>query len=249
MKSYLNRLANYQTVQDLWEAHTDKMAEFGFDRLLYGFTHYRSGASLGDPEDFIILTNHNQDYMNVFIGEQHYLHAPMVNWALNNDGAGSWSVIGEMRKADQLTPQEMRVLAFNASMGVKAGYTISFKAISARSKGAIALTAREGTSQEEVDAMWEEHGTDIQLMNKIAHLKILTLPYVSPKRVLTRRQREALEWVGDGKTMQDIAVLMGLTSATVEKHLRLAREALAVETTAQAVLKAAFANQMFILEA
>jgi LuxR family transcriptional regulator len=47
---------------------------------------------------------------------------------------------------------------------------------------------------------------------------------------------------------QDTALLMGLTSATVEKHLRLAREALAVETTAQAVLKAAFANQMFILE-
>ncbi|MEL7089988.1 MAG: helix-turn-helix transcriptional regulator, partial [Planctomycetota bacterium] len=107
----------------------------------------------------------------------------------------------------------------------------------------------EGMSQDEVDAMWDEHGNDIQLMNNIAHLKILTLPYVSPKRVLTRRQREALEWVGDGKTMQDIAVLMGLTSATVEKHLRLAREALAVETTAQAVLKAAFANQMFILEA
>ena len=249
MKSYLHRLANYLSGQDLWEAHTDKMAEYGFDRLIYGFTHYRSGVSLGDPEDFVILTNHDQDYMNVFIGEQHYLNAPMVNWALNNEGAGSWSVLGEMRKSETLTPQELRVLAFNVSMGVKAGYTISFKAISARSKGAIALTAREGMTQEEVDAMWEEHGNDIQLMNNIAHLKILTLPYVSPKRVLTRRQREALEWVGDGKTMQDIAVLMGLTSATVEKHLRLAREALAVETTAQAVLKAAFANQMFILEA
>jgi LuxR family transcriptional regulator len=58
-----------------------------------------------------------------------------------------------------------------------------------------------------------------------------------------------LEWVGDGKTTQDIAVLMGLTSATVEKHLRLARESLAVETTAQAVLKASFQNQMFVLEA
>ena len=44
-------------------------------------------------------------------------------------------------------------------------------------------------------------------------------------------------------------MLMGLTSATVEKHLRLAREALGVETTAQAVLKAAFANQMFVMDA
>jgi len=249
MKSYLHQLANAQSVQDLWAAHTAKMAEYGFDRLLYGFTHYRIGASLGDPEDFIILTNHNQEYMNVFIGEEHYVHAPMVNWALNNEGACSWRILEQMRDSKTLTPAEERVIAFNASMGVTAGYTISFKSISARTKGAIALTSKVGMQQNEVDAIWAQYGHDIQLMNNIAHLKILTLPYISPNRVLTPRQREALQWVADGKTMQDIALLMGLTAATVEKHLRLAREALSVDTTAQAVFKAAFANQMFILEA
>ena len=83
----------------------------------------------------------------------------------------------------------------------------------------------------------------------MAHLKIVTLPHHRGGRSLTKRQREALEWVGDGKTTQDIALLMGLTSATVEKHLRLAREVLSVETTAQAVLKASFQNQMFIVDA
>ena len=52
----------------------------------------------------------------------------------------------------------------------------------------------------------------------------------------------------DGKTTQDAAEIMGLTPATVEKHLRLAREALDVETTAQAVLKASFQNQIFVLD-
>ena len=249
MKSYLHRLSNCQSIEELWEAHTRKMEQYGFDRLIYGFTRYRSGASLGDPEDFIILTNHDRSYTDVFMGEKHYVHAPMVNWALENEGAGSWRMLAQMVETQTLTPAEQRVLQFNASQGVTAGYTISFKSVSARSKGAIALTAKRGTPQEEVDALWAEHGRDIHLMNNVAHLKILTLPYNAPNRALTKRQREALEWVGDGKTMQDIAVLMGLTAATVEKHLRLAREALAVETTAQAVLKAAFANQMFILEA
>ncbi|MFT7105919.1 MAG: LuxR family transcriptional regulator [Yoonia sp.] len=39
-----------------------------------------------------------------------------------------------------------------------------------------------------------------------------------------------------------------MTVATIEKHLRLAREALDVETTAQAVLKGAFNNQMFAID-
>jgi len=249
VRDYLHFLANCPAIEALWDAHTQKMAEYGFDRLIYGFTRYRTQTSLGDPEDFIILTNHSRAYTDGFLKGGLYFHAPMVRWALAHDGACSWAVLHKMFLSSTLTKAEQRVLEFNRKMNVTAGYTISFKAISARSKGAIALTAREGMGQDEVDAIWAEHGNDLHLINSIAHLKILSLPYYTPARSLTPRQREALEWVGDGKTMQDTALLMGLTPATVEKHLRLAREALSVETTAQAVLKAAFANQMFVLDA
>lgn len=249
LREHLRFLSNCQSIEMLWNLHCEKMDSYGFDRLIYGFTRYRTPTSLGDPEDFVILTNHSTEYTDVFLGEGLYFHAPMVHWALENEGAGSWRVLHDMLRSETLSAPERRVYDFNKKMGVTAGYTISFKSISARSKGAIALTAREDLSQDDIDAVWTEHGEDILLMNNILHLKILTLPYTAPNRSLTARQREALEWVGDGKTMQDIAVLMGLTSATVEKHLRLAREALAVETTAQAVMKAAFANQMFVMDA
>lgn len=249
LREYLHTVAHCPSMEELWTTHTQRMEAYGFDRLIYGFTRYRTSTSLGDPEDFVILTNHSRAYTDEFLAGGLYFHAPMVHWALKNDGACSWTVLHEMAQARAMTPAEERVLDFNRRMEVTAGYTVSFKSISARSKGAIALTAKIGMSQDDVDAVWAQHGRDIQLMNEIAHLKILTLPYSAPNRSLTPRQREALEWVGDGKTMQDIAVLMGLTPATVEKHLRLARESLSVETTAQAVLKAAFANQMFVLDA
>ena len=248
LRTYLLRVADCQTMEELWEGHVAKMAEFGFDRLIYGFTRYRTANSLGDPSDFIILTNHSKDYTSVFIDEGHFFHAPMVHWALENEGAKSWRLLAEMERSKTLSAPERRVLEFNRDMGVTAGYSVSFKSISARSKGAIALTARRGMDQADIDAIWAVHGADITLMNNIVHLKILTLPYTAPNRILTPRQREVLEWVGDGKTAQDIGLIMGLTAATVEKHLRLARESLAVDTTAQAVLKAAFANQMFVID-
>lgn len=245
-KDYIHFVAHCPTIEELWEAHLEKMGEYGFDRLIYGFTRYRTTTSLGDPQDFVILTNHARAYTDVFLNGGLYFNAPMVRWALENDGACSWRVLGDADKP--LTKTQQDVLEFNRSQGVTAGYTVSFKSVSARSKGAIALTAKAGVSQQDVDQIWAEHGRDIQLMNDVAHMKILTLPHTFGTRVLTARQREALEWVGDGKTTQDIALLMGLTAATVEKHLRLAREVLSVETTAQAVMKATFANQMFILE-
>lgn len=244
----LKQLLNSPSIESLWDLHTRQMAEYGFDRLIYGYTRYRTATSLGDPDDFVLLTNHKPAYTDVFIGQGLFHHAPMVRWSLENEGACSWSVMHEMIASGTLSDAERKVVAFNQSQGVVAGYSVSFRSLSPRSKGAIALTARKGLTQRDVDAIWAEHGDDIVVLNNITHLRILSLPYTTPGRSLTRRQREVLGWVGDGKTVQDIAILMDLTPATIEKHLRLARQALSVETTAQAVLKAAFQNQIFVLD-
>ncbi len=65
---------------------------------------------------------------------------------------------------------------------------------------------------------------------------------------LTGRQREILEWIADGKSMQDVCILTGLSLSTVEKYLRRARDELGVETTAQAVAKVSFFNQLYVSE-
>ncbi len=243
LTQYLAAITNAPTVEALWALHTERMGAYGFDRIIYGFTHYRSGRSLGDPQDWVLLTNHGDGYMEDFLGKGHLYNAPMIRWALANTGPCSWTWMAE---DGNLTEAEKVVVAFNLSKQVTAGYTISFLSVSERTKGATALTAKVGMSQDDVEKVWAEHGEEITVINNVMHLKIQTLPY--SQRHLTKRQREVLQWVGDGKTTQDIAILLELTPATIEKHLRLAREALDVETTAQAVLKAAFLNQMFVIE-
>ena len=245
LTEHLDAVTNAPSVEVLWDLHRSRMAEYGFDRLIYGYTRYRSGASLGDPDDWIVLTNQSAEYMDAFIGAGLYQNAPMLQWALENDGACSWRW---MSVPGHLTPEENRVKDFNLQHGVRAGYTVSFRSVSFRSKGAIALTARAGLDQSDVDRIWDEHGEEIIVANNVAHLKLMTLPHSGSRR-LTPRQREVLGWVGDGKTIQDIALLLEVSPTTIEKHLRLARESLSVETTAQAVLKAAFQNQMFVIGA
>lgn len=245
--SHLDDIVSTTSVEALWDLHTTHMAAFGFDRLIYGYTRYNTLHSLGDPQDWVLLTNHDPDYMRAFLDDGLLFQAPMVRWALENSGACSWRWLEEMKRTENLSASERRVVEFNRKMQVTAGYTISFKSVSERVKAAITLTARPGLSQDAVEQIWARHGEEIIVANNVMHLKLLTLPY-SGDRQLTKRQREVLQWVGDGKTAQDIAILLDLTPATVEKHLRLAREALDVETTAQAVLKAAFYNQMFVVD-
>ena len=244
LREYLEQLMQFDRVEAVWPFHLKAMARYGFDRALYGFT--RHGVSYGQStDDFLILSNHSTDYLEYFVDRGMYFHAPMVRWSLENVGACSWGWMAE--HVGSLTQEEKRVLDFNRRHGIVAGYSISFKDVSPRSKGAIGLVARSGMTQAEVDGVWADHGRDILVMNQIAHLRITTLPFIG-RKTLTPRQREVLEWVGDGKTTQDIATILGVSLATVEKHLRLAREMLEAETTAQAVLKASFQNQIFVLE-
>lgn len=240
-------LTRATSVEALWAHYARLMAQFGFDRVIFGYTRYGSEVSLGDPQDWVVLTNQSPEYMQVFLDEAQYLNAPMLRWARENSGACSWSWIRAAIAQNLLNDKELSMLAFNQKMGVTAGYTISFPSSTRRMKGAVALTAKPGMSQEDVDVLWDENGREIMALSDVAYLKFQSLPHGRSAN-LTRRQREVLEYVGDGKTAQDIAFLMGLTPATIEKHLRLARETLDVATTAQAVLKAAVSNQIYVLE-
>jgi LuxR family transcriptional regulator len=240
-------ISDAATVEAVWELLVDRLAVHGFDRLMYGLTRYKTASSFGDPQDMLVLTSHGADYVDHFIGEAMYFHAPMVSWSAKNVGACPWTWVQE--NFHTFTAAERKVLEFNKSMGVVAGYTISFPHTSHRSRGAMALTAKPGLQQSQADAIWAEHGRHIHALCNVAHLKLMSLPHTGSRCALTKRQREVLEWVGDGKTTQDIADIIGLTPATVEKHLRLARDALDVDTTAQAVMKASLQNQIFTLEA
>ncbi|MGY9031133.1 MAG: LuxR family transcriptional regulator [Rhodobacterales bacterium] len=245
--AHLAALTSAATVEELWKLHTDHMATFGFDRLIYGYNRHKTTTSLGDPQDWVLLTNHDPAYIKMFLGEGMLQNAPMLKWALANDGACSWRWPHDMELSENLSAREQQVVDFNRKMMVTAGYTISFKSVSVRTKAAIALTAKPGMYQDQVEQIWAAHGNALIVANNVMHLKLLTLPNSGLRR-LTKRQNEVLQWVGDGKTTQDIAVILELTAATVEKHLRLAREALDVDTTAQAVMKAAFYNQMFVVD-
>lgn len=228
----------------VWTLLRDWLAELGFDRLLYAATRFRTDHSMGDIKDAFILTNYPKAFTDEYLDGGLFRNAPMVRWAMENTGCLSWSEIAKDAQSGHLPPEVMRVVLFNHEHGVVAGYGISFPRVSARTGHGIGLGATR-MSQSEVDALWQRDGEMIEMVCNVAHLTLLSLPYGLHGRRLTDRQREVLEMVADGKTIQDVAVLMERNPATVEKHLRLARDALDVETTAQAILKLGNQNQFF----
>jgi LuxR family transcriptional regulator len=236
------------SMDELWAHHTQVMAEFGFDRLFYAFNAFRGTGLHDNPEDALLLTNLPTAYVEAYVNGGLFRHGVMVRWAIENTGAASWRDVRRMMPPRPLTEGEMALRELNARHGLVAGYTISFPMAMRNANAGIGLVARDGLSQDDADAIWDEHGEVIRIINHVAHLCLLQLPATGQRRLLTPRQTEVLELVADGKTMQDIAILLDRNVATVEKHLRGARETLGVETTAQAVRKASILNQIFRID-
>ncbi|MFT3689223.1 helix-turn-helix transcriptional regulator [Paenirhodobacter sp.] len=245
MLDHLEKILMTNDIEAIWTQHCRMMAQYGFDRLIYAFLPFRDAPGRDDVADALFLSNHDPDYLRCYLQNNSYLESPMVKWMMHNTGVRSWGDILRQMEQRTLTPEERARLEMNRAFGVTAGYSITFEDSSSRSTGGIGLCAERGLTQAEVDDIWSRHGRELMVLNSVLHLKISTMPLVTARRALTARQREVLEWVADGKTTADIALIMGLTVATVEKHLRRAREVLDVETTAQAVLKASMQKQLF----
>lgn len=242
----LTRIAESTTVEEAWALASAFFSELGFTRANYGFTRYlHTSTNIGDPDDAIFLTTGDAEYARKYFYNGFYARTPVYRWAVANSGACTWKWVKDAFEAGQLTPEEADCVRINAAMGVRAGISVSFPETTTRSKGALGLVADPEIGFEQVEAIWEARHDEILAIAHMMHLKIIILPQPTAKRSLTERQRQALEWVADGKTTADVAILMEVSAAMVEKHLRLAREALSVETTTQAVAKASLLNLIF----
>jgi DNA-binding CsgD family transcriptional regulator len=243
--SLLNRIAASSSIDEAWELAAAYFRQLGFSRINYGFTRFRHLKTIGDPDDALFLSTCDAAYVQRYFVDGFYAKTPVFRWAARNSGACTWAWVKAAFEAGRLSAEEMDAVRQNAAMGVVAGISVSFPEVSFRSKGALGLIADPHLDHHRVDEIFAQRREEILAVANMMHLTIVQLPQLSRHRALSPRQREALEWVADGKTTQDVALLMGVSPAMVEKHLRLAREALAVETTAQAVAKGALLNMIF----
>jgi DNA-binding CsgD family transcriptional regulator len=241
----LSRIAEATAVSAVWTEAAGFFRGMGFGRVNYGYTRFLNDRTIGDPEDVVFLTTADAEYARRYFSGGLYARTPIFRWAQQHSGACTWAWVGAAMERGELTPDEMEAVEQNLAMGISAGITVSFPETSTRAKGALGLIADPGLGHAAVEEIFLAHGQEILAVSNMMHLKIVNLPGGNRRRQLTQRQREGLEWVADGKTTQDVAVLMGVSPAMVEKHLRLAREALDVDTTAQAVAKAALLNMIF----
>jgi LuxR family transcriptional regulator len=238
--SFISRVARTGDDMILWDMLCERMSDYGLNRLLYGFTLLPEPDPL-DPANWLLRSSHAESYNRRLVADGLYLDTRYGNWARDYSGTLLWS------RQDILTPgdpaSEARLRDLNQSHQVHAGVMVSFPLLPQKSRGILILAARPEMPQCRIDRIWLQRRDEIEAQIHAFHLRFQLIFAVACR--LTPRQKEVLRCVAAGFTVQQIAEELTLSVATIDKHLRLAREALDATTTAQAVARALRFHQLY----
>lgn len=238
------KIVRAENLVDAWSVLKDFAKYCGFDHAIYATNRLRRKGVFGDRENSFILSDLPKDFMDVFWGEETYKFAPAAVWAAQNTGTISLKYGSDLYHSGALSGEQEKTQKRLMEAGVTSGFVVALHKKGASVASILGLI-NFGRSQEEADLLWQAESERIEAAAAIFHLKACSLPLPLKNRELTDRQSQVLEWIGQGKTMQETATILGISSATVEKHLRQARETLGVNTTTQAVLHAQINSQIF----
>lgn len=229
------------SIAKAWRVFCTAMEQLGYDMQLYGSSKLSPKSGWGTMNETLVLMNGPDDYAETFLREKLYQNSLTFEWALDNDGFVSWAKALRQFRVHP-SPKTAELYNLNAEFGFQSGYIGGLNAVVPGSKGVIGLSSSAGLDEAAMDALWAKVGTRVETLCATMHLRVACLPQTDIFRPLTSRQIEVLYWYAEGKMLQDIATIMGISMGTVEKHLRCARDALDAETTAHAVRKATSLN-------
>ncbi len=243
---FMAALLRADDIETVWALTCEHFMALGFGHLLYGYSPTFFRGDIGAREQVLLLSTLERPVVDMLVDKGYFSESITFNWALENVGIAGWSMTAEEAALRPGFAVSEGAKAFFRDNGFGTGCCIGFPTARTRCKAVMALFGAPGSDQGDVDDLISSQGDSLLVAASMAHMRLYEMPYIKGASQLTHRQREVLEWVAEGKTIADIAAILGISAVTVEKHLRLARETLDVATTAHAAIKANFLNQLFL---
>ncbi|QGY02304.1 LuxR family transcriptional regulator [Methylobacterium mesophilicum SR1.6/6] len=225
----------FNVLRDLDRAATpDEIARLLVDAFArYGISYMMAGI-VPDPglparrhAGFVLASTMPEGWTRRYVAQRYALHDPTVRRLCTSAVPFDWSAM----QPD--TPIAGRVMQEAGEFGIRAGITVPFVTLDGEPGGI-------SVSGERIDIDPAERiAVNLVATYAVGQLLLMnTRPTASEPVRLAPREREALQWAAEGKTDSEIGVVMGITAAGVDYHLRSARTKLDTVNRAHTVAQA-----------
>ena len=226
----LDRLDSARTLNDVSDFVNLARDRMGLAHCIYHCPTLR-GFSADNP---LLLLTYNDDWVEHYKRAQYVRIDPVVSAAARSMLPIDWS------KLDR-TPTKVRRL-FNESMdaGVgRQGLTVPIRGPVHGMWALMSITTND--TEREWSLRRDQFKKEALLLAYCVHEAVVRIQNEAPVidfNLITRRECEALSWIAEGKTIEDVGVILGISDETVKAHLDSARSKLSALNRPHAVAKA-----------
>jgi LuxR family transcriptional regulator/LuxR family quorum-sensing system transcriptional regulator CciR len=211
LKDYESAVARAVTPEVVWTTLSEYFCDTVVDRLVY--LHLPPIGAPDSRKPRLRAEGFPQELVMRYLGERLYSDNPVLQQAHQRAEPVYWDEIWERGSAN-----ERERAFFEEFRKADLGYGVGIPVFGPDGRmGQRGLGFRKGVRRLEPEVLKE-----FQWVCELAHLRYcgLLVPALGPLPELSPRETEILAWVARGKSNPLIAEILGISSHTVDAHLR-----------------------------
>ncbi len=223
LKAYLDSIQSAGNVDQLRDALTAIAASLGLHNVAY--------LALTRTDAPLLISNYNPGWTAHYVARGYHLFDPVIRKSFRCAHAFGWGP--DFVRPDS-PPAVRRFFYEAADFGISYGHT--FPSGQWRSCQA-AMTFATDRRRREYQSCIRQHAEALQIISLIFHAEVQNMrdPSTPIDGVsFSRRQLQCLEWAARGKSVGEVAQLLGIRRPTAKYHLDQAKAKLGVKTNLEA---------------
>lgn len=232
VEQHVERIVASETPEEAFGHFCEAMLKRGYDRIAYSLIN--DHPSLGLPKRHGLATSYPEDWMNYYAKHNLSLVDPVTQHCLAKRTPFFWSDVTARLDRSSVS---LRLMEEAADAGLGDGIGISLRGDGEELVGV--GIARSATSAGERKRT-QDYGFlgTAYLLSTCLHETYRGLIIKSARAAMSRREHDILSWGAEGKTDEEIGVILNITINTVRFHWKNIFKKLSANGRTYAITKA-----------
>lgn len=206
------------------------MEEYGYDRVVYSLL--TDHHSLGLPRHHGLATSYPEDWMKYYNEKKYLDYDPVAKQALESHVPFFWD---DLEQSAPMSDTAKLIMNQGSEAGVKDGIGIPLFG-KAGEITAVGLARTDSDKSRDYNFMAGAFLLTTHFHHKFRALYLEEYPANQPS--LTAREKDVLSWAAEGKNNEEIAIILGISSASVKSYFKGCFRKLEVNNRGYAISKA-----------
>ncbi len=196
-----------QTAEEAFQHFCGIMAEYGYDRVVYSLINDHPSLSL--PKQHGLASSYPEDWMKYYTEKNYIAIDPVFKGALKSRVPFFWA---DLENDPDIPRSSLKVLDQGAEAGLQDGIAIPLFGLNNEITG-LGLARSESEKGKNYQFL-----ANAYLLSSYFHEKYRSLRKPATFVKITAKEHDIIAWAAEGKTDEEIAMILHISAHTVRWH-------------------------------